>query len=498
MRRLLVFIHIPKTAGTTLRTVLGANEPGSRSRALGNVFKGGGGTSTGLLDRLSKGKGPDLRRVALIRGHYPLGIRDYLPKDREVACFTFLREPADRLLSHYFAIREYGRGYGLPPLAADASLDDALERGYVHDNLQTRMLSGLPEPFGDVDDAMLEQAKANLREGLIFFGLTERFDESLVLAKRRLGFNRILYRSSSRVNTSRPRGRDVPADLRAAAERSNRHDIELYRYAQELFDAVEERRELEFQVEVAALQAAKAEDEIDLDMPAPEGFTGDAHAWRLLLDAKATAMRLEWERSRHRIPNEPATMEAEALGTDLRAAQARIRKLERQIEQVTDSRSKTKKLEREVDRLRSAAERTEELEREVERLGAAAVRLQELEREVDNLVAAASRAEKLEQQVERLKLTRVKNRALQEEVERLKAAASRAHDLEREVERLTSMSSRAEALEGELEQQIERLRSVRSRKEKLEQKLERLKVASSVREPQAPPVPSETPRPASR
>jgi hypothetical protein len=498
MRRLLVFVHIPKTAGTTLRTVLGANEPGSRSRGLGNVFKGGGGTSKGLLDRLRKDNGPDLRRVALIRGHFPLGIRDYLPKDREVACFTFLREPADRLLSHYFAIREYGRGYGLPPLPEDASLDDAIERGYIHDNLQTRMLCGLPDPFGEVDDEMLEQAKANLRDGLVFFGLTERFDESLVLAKRRLGFSRILYRSSSRVNATRPRGRDVPAGLRAAAERSNRYDIELYRYAQELFEGVEERRELEFQVEVAALQAAKAEDEVDLEMPAPEGFTGDADTWRILLEAKATALRLEWERSRHRIPNVPATMEAEALGTDLRAAQARIRRLEREIEDLTESRSKTKKLEREVERLRPAAGRTEELEREVERLGEAAVRLEELEREVDNLVAAASRAEKLEQQVERLKVTRLRNRALQEEVERLKAAASRAQDLEREVERLTAVSSRAEALQGQLEEQVERLRIVRTRKEKLEQKLERLKGATSVREPQAPSVPSETPRPASR
>ena len=57
------------------------------------------------------------------------------------------------------------------------------------------MLSGLTEPFGEVTDEMLEQAKHNLREELVFFGLTERFDESLVLAKRRLGFRSILYRS---------------------------------------------------------------------------------------------------------------------------------------------------------------------------------------------------------------------------------------------------------------------------------------------------------------
>ena len=100
----------------------------------------------------------------------------------------------------------------------------------MHDNLQTRMLSGLPEPFGEVDDEMLERAKHNLRDGLVFFGLTERFDESLVLAKQRLGLRSILYRSNSRVNTSRPRGDEIPPTA-ASGRACNRYDTELYHYA---------------------------------------------------------------------------------------------------------------------------------------------------------------------------------------------------------------------------------------------------------------------------
>jgi hypothetical protein len=53
---LLVFVHIPKTAGTTLRTILSMNEPGARSRALANVFKGGGGISKTMIERLRKGE----------------------------------------------------------------------------------------------------------------------------------------------------------------------------------------------------------------------------------------------------------------------------------------------------------------------------------------------------------------------------------------------------------------------------------------------------------
>ena len=102
-----------------------------------------------------------------------------------------------------------------------------------------------------------------------FLGLTERFAESVVLAKQRLGLRSILYKTEGRRNSARPRGQHVPEELREAAERCNRYDIELYRYAQELFDSIPERRELEFEVEFAALRAAKGEGAIASTAPAP-------------------------------------------------------------------------------------------------------------------------------------------------------------------------------------------------------------------------------------
>jgi hypothetical protein len=506
--RLLVFVHIPKTAGTTLRTVLGMNEPGARSRALGNVFKGGGGISKSLIDRLRKDKGPDLSGVGLIRGHFPLGIREhlprYLPRGREVACFTFLREPADRTLSHYFAIREHGRGYQLPPLPAEATVEDALERGYIHDNVQTRMLSGLAEPFGEVDQEMLERAKDNLREELVFFGLTERFDESLVLAKRRLGFRSILYKTSGRVNVNRARGDEVPAELREAAQACNRYDIELYRYAEQLFETAPERQELEFDAELAALRAAKANgDGESTSISVPASYGGDEQAWTMLVEARAELLRLEFERRRHRVPHVAATVQDEVRESELKAARTRTKKLEQEVERLKTAQAKTKRLEQQVERLKAASSRVEELEREVERLNAVASRAEELEQrleqQVEHLNAASAKTEKFEQQVERLKAARSRNRKLQQEVERLKTAvarteeleeevqrletaAAKAEGLEEEVERLKTAASRAEELEHELEQQLKLLDAARSRKTKLEQKVERLRDAAAVRE----------------
>jgi hypothetical protein len=310
---LLVFVHVPKTAGTALTSVLKANEPGPRTRQGGNVFKGGGGVKQGVrFEGLLANEAAALDQVKFLTGHFPLGIRDLLPPDLEARYFTFLREPADRTLSHFFQIRERRGGVetpnklGLPPLPADATVEDALERGYIHDNLQTRMLSGLPEPFGEVTDEMLEQAKRNL-EDLVFVGLTERFDESLVLAKRRLGLGSILYKSpgsedrraskraTGRVNAFRPRGADVPDELRRAAEACNRYDIELYDHAKQLFESAPERGELDFEVDVAALRVATAGDQVDPEALIPAGFGGDEVAWRMLLSAKVALLRYERE-----------------------------------------------------------------------------------------------------------------------------------------------------------------------------------------------------------
>ena len=316
---LLVFIHIPKTAGTAMRFVLLANGPG-RISSPANVFKGGGGLDTGPIDRFRNGDAPPgLDEARVLTGHLPLGIREYLPNcvsgRRELLYLTFLREPVDRSLSHFFAIRDARKGveergrYAHAPLPSEPTLDDMLEGGYIHDNLQTRMLSGVPEPFGDVTDEMLEQAKESLREGFVFFGLSERFDESLVLARRRLGLDTILsksarkrrlsHKASGRVNTGRPRGDEVPEALVRSAERANRYDLDLYRHAVELFDSAPEREELDFKVELAALQAAKGEGELELGAPPPEGFGGTKEAWRMLLQARATLLRREFELAEH-------------------------------------------------------------------------------------------------------------------------------------------------------------------------------------------------------
>jgi hypothetical protein len=302
-RSVLIFLHIPKTAGTTVRTVLDVNFPGPKTLVVHNVFKGAGGFSESVGQDL-RDDPPELARVRLVRGHVPFGIvasfQRRLQEPAHARPFTFLRDPADRTISHYFQALAAAqtRGTRLPDTA---TVQEAVEAGMIIDNLQTRMLSDDALPFGKVDGSTLAQAKRNLARGLTFFGVTERFDESLVLAARHLPLSTPLYTVSQRFNEARPRGSAIPAELAGVAETVNEFDLQLYEYACELFDQrFEEARDLELEIELASLKAAQASGPIDTAASPPKSYDGGKESWERLLKARAELMRARWETGRER------------------------------------------------------------------------------------------------------------------------------------------------------------------------------------------------------
>src|SRR3954468_18158182 len=99
-RKIAIFVHVPKTAGTTLTHLLRLNEPRG-SNHIGNIFKASGGVVSPVpYDRLLRRVHED-RSIRLLYGHTPLGVDAYLPANWSPQYITFLRDPVERALSHY-------------------------------------------------------------------------------------------------------------------------------------------------------------------------------------------------------------------------------------------------------------------------------------------------------------------------------------------------------------------------------------------------------------
>lgn len=225
---MLVFVHIPKTAGTTLHKVISHQYP--RRDILIRHDSDGPKAET-----LAAWRGDQPPQVVM--GHHSVGLHLYQSGVRYLTC---LRDPVGRLISHYHYAASFPGHY----LHAAIHRDKLDLAGYVRSGLagelsngMTRMLAGLEDvEQPDIGAAELEQAKANLEahfEGVL---LNERFDEGLILVAERLGWKTPYYlrRKVGRYPASALK---PDADTLRAVEERNTVDLELYRWAKARFEA---------------------------------------------------------------------------------------------------------------------------------------------------------------------------------------------------------------------------------------------------------------------
>lgn len=175
--------------------------------------------------------------IKLLHGHLSFGLHTYLPGDSTY--FTFLRDPVERVISHYYFLRSHPDLFWIPEEIEQKALSfhEVLERDMIMDitNVQTRLLAGLPYlfPSDAYTDEHLETAKQNLQNHFLV-GLTERFDESLLLLSRAFGWQNIYYKRRN-VTSQRPHRQEMPAKTVDLIKRKNELDVALYAFAQELF-----------------------------------------------------------------------------------------------------------------------------------------------------------------------------------------------------------------------------------------------------------------------
>lgn len=218
---LLALCHVPKTGGTTLVEILRRSygihhcdvKPLVRSTPYGSA-------DHRLVARLHPG-------IASIAGHQVTPASDLEEACGEVIYYAVLREPFSRLASAY----QYVDRRGVPP----ATFAEAMKRPWWVEQ-QCRQLAGK----ADVSLALELIARKN-----VLLGLTNSFDEFLVMLRMRVGDSRLDIRYERRnvaPDNTMARRLLEDTDVRRSIEENNPADMELWRRVRdELYPAQRER-----------------------------------------------------------------------------------------------------------------------------------------------------------------------------------------------------------------------------------------------------------------
>jgi hypothetical protein len=221
-----IFLHLPKTAGTTVNRLIEWEYRFSEMYSIDPVlFK----WSAARLRKLPPER---LKKIRMFKGHMLFGLHEVL--SQPATYITVLRDPVDRVISAFY----FMRSHKLHPLywklrRENWTLEDFVRR-YQRENVQAKIIAG-SDYEAPCTPEILEKAKENLRRHFSVVGLSERLQESLALMKLRFGWKLSSY-SSFNVTRSRPKKDDLPKATLDLIHEKNAFDIELYECGREIFE----------------------------------------------------------------------------------------------------------------------------------------------------------------------------------------------------------------------------------------------------------------------
>lgn len=221
-----LFLHIPKTAGTSLRAIVNDEYEGSLQLTLYEPSPYGPET----LERL-KSQAPAAKAFI---GHVFFGTDEVLGFHARYV--TFLRHPVSRVVSYFLHNKRHEDSPYFEHIRRGMTLRNMVEDEVIPEvnNNMTRMIAGLHDNSPLHSREILDRAIENMETRFMFVGLSESLDDGLRLLARQLG-----WRQGAEV----PQLNQAPNDLREAIDETtwasieglNELDLELYEYGQQRF-----------------------------------------------------------------------------------------------------------------------------------------------------------------------------------------------------------------------------------------------------------------------
>lgn len=220
---LFIHLHIPKTGGTTLRDIIQRQYRAEKILMIPKLKE-----SENIIKEISAS---NINQLKLIQGHLKYGIHNHF--HRRAKYFAIIRDPINRVLStYYYVLSQKNNPQNLSTSNNQMTIYDFVQSGVnpFLINGQTQLISG---KTGDIDNPIIESeelfslAKENIENDFLFLGITEMFDETILILKNMLGWHMPYYSIANRTK-KKPNYDAVNPTIISFIKEHNQLDIKLY------------------------------------------------------------------------------------------------------------------------------------------------------------------------------------------------------------------------------------------------------------------------------
>jgi hypothetical protein len=220
---LFIHLHIPKTGGTTLRDIIQRQYRAEKILLIPKLEE-----SENILKEVSTSQ---INQLKLIQGHLKYGIHNHF--HRRAKYFSIIRDPINRVLStYYYVLSQKNNPQNLSTSNNQMTIYDFVQSGVnpFLINGQTKLISG---KTGNIDNPIIESeelfslAKENIENDFLFLGITEMFDETILILKNMLGWHMPYYSIANRTK-KKPNYDAVNPTIISFIKEHNQLDIKLY------------------------------------------------------------------------------------------------------------------------------------------------------------------------------------------------------------------------------------------------------------------------------
>ena len=223
MKDLFIHLHIPKTGGTTLRDIIQRQYRSEKILMIPKLEE-----SENILKEVSTSQ---INQLKLIQGHLKYGLHNHF--HRRAKYFAIIRDPINRVLStYYYVLSQKNNPQNLSTSNNQMTIYDFVQSGVnpFLINGQTQLISG---KTGEIDNPIIESeelfslAKENIENDFLFLGITEMFDETILILKNMLGWHMPYYSIANRTK-KKPNYDAVNPTIISFIKEHNQLDIKLY------------------------------------------------------------------------------------------------------------------------------------------------------------------------------------------------------------------------------------------------------------------------------